>query len=478
MKLPNFNLFKRTFVSLVITAEQLKAIKVNTKSGKVVKFASIDVPPGVIINYRVKDRDTLVKLVRELWAKNGIREKYVGVVVPEFSTYTKSLNLPNLTDVEINEALLWRVQEFLPTNIDDVVYDWKISKREKDKAQVLVVAILKDVLFGYIDAVGAAGLSPLVVETPSLSIQRIIDKDLQGKLIIYMSQREAILVVTQNREIVASSVINSDNVATVVTTARQMLTHYSSVVIEKVLVSGVGLTQDLVQYLSYNLGRPVAFADVRAKGLLPGQIQDYLIGYSLQYKDPAEPASELTINLLPPTWAAYYKSQSSGIRAWTLTLIASIVIWSIFLFVIFVYMVLNLQARELQNNEAQAKSEELNVAVAEVKKINALADEVIEFSEDVVYPQEIISLLSHAKTEGITLNYYKVNYDTGEIILRGLSTTRNNLLAFKNSLESQEKFSGVELPVSSLVQEADINFEMRLVYTDFTRAAKPTRLQI
>ena len=463
---------------MVITQRQLKVIRVNTKLNKVVKFAQADVPPGVIVNYRVREKETLVKLIRELWAKNNIREKYVGVVVPEFSTYTKSLILPNLTDVEINEAIAFRVQEFLPTNIDEVVFDWKISKREKDKARVLVVAILKDVLFGYIDAVGGAGLSPLVVETPSLSMQRIVDKDPSGKLIIYMNASEAILTITADQEIVASSVVNSDNINTIVTTARQVLSHYSNVTIDRIVVSGVGLTQDLVQFLSYNLGRPVSFADIKLTGLLPGQVQDFLIGLSLQYKNPVEPASELTINLLPPAWAEHYKSQSSGIRAWTLTLIASIIIWSTFLFVFMVFMFMNLQAQSLTSNGAQAKSQELNNAVTQVRDLNSLAENVKKFEDGITYPQEIINLLSKARTGGVTLTFYRINYETGEIILRGTAGTRANLLAFKNSLEGLNQLTHVDLPVSTLVQEANINFEVRAIYTEFLNTKKPTKLQI
>ncbi|OGM31646.1 hypothetical protein A2803_04425 [Candidatus Woesebacteria bacterium RIFCSPHIGHO2_01_FULL_44_21] len=479
MKLPNFSLFKRTFISVVMSPRQIKAIKVNTKTGKVIKFAQIELPVGVIVNYRVKEKELLAKYLRELWDKNKIRDKYVGVVVPEFSTFTKSLELPNITDVEIAEALSFRMQEFLPTNVEDVVFDWKISKREKEKARVLVVAILKDVLFGYIDAVGAAGLSPLVVETPSMSIQRIIDKDPSGKMILYMGPSEAILVITAEQEIVASSVINSDNINSIVTTARQMLAHYSAVTVEKVMVSGVGLTQDLIQFLNYNLGRPVQFADVKAAGLLPGQVQDYLVGLSLQYKDPAEPASETTINLLPPSWADYYKTQSTGIRAWTLTLIASIIVWSTFLFVTIVFMVLRLQAQSLESSAADGKTGELNIAVTRVNEVNALAENVIKYNQSLVPPQAIINLLSDAKTEGISLNYYKVNYETGEVIIRGLAATRSNLLAFKNSVEALEKLSAVHLPVTSLVEETNISFEMSLSYSDFVAKNRaPVKLKI
>ena len=258
-----------------------------------------------------------------------------------------------------------------------------------------------------------------------------------------------------------------------------MLAHYSAVTVEKVMVSGVGLTQDLIQFLNYNLGRPVQFADVKAAGLLPGQVQDYLVGLSLQYKDPAEPASETTINLLPPSWADYYKTQSTGIRAWTLTLIASIIVWSTFLFVTIVFMVLRLQAQSLESSAADGKTGELNIAVTRVNEVNALAENVIKYNQSLVPPQAIINLLSDAKTEGISLNYYKVNYETGEVIIRGLAATRSNLLAFKNSVEALEKLSAVHLPVTSLVEETNISFEMSLSYSDFVAKNRaPVKLKI
>lgn len=478
MKLPNFNLFKRSFVSLVITPRHLKAIKINTKNNSVVKFAQVEIPPGIIVNYRVKDSETLIKSIKELWEKNKIGEKYVGVVVPEFATYTKALSLPNLTDIEMKEALTWGIQEHLPVAVEEVVFDWKIIKREKDKAEVLTVAILKDVLFNYIDAVAKAGLSPLVVETPSLSIQRIIDKDESGKLIIYVSATEAILVITAKKEIVASSVVTTGNFQNIVSTAHQMLTHYNSQAIDKVMISGVGLTQDLVQFLSYNLGRTVQYAEVSVKGMAPPQVQDYLVGISLQHKDAAAPASELTINLLPPAWAEYYKKQATGIREWSLSLIASIIVWATFLTVLIVFMFLSLEVQNLQSGQNDDVANDLNVAVAEAKEANSLADSVINHTNSFIYPEKIINLLASAKTEGVTVSYYKVNFETGEIILAGNAATRTALLEYKRAVESHEELSTVSLPITSLVQDTNINFEVRLTYKSLVPQKKqPAKLK-
>lgn len=472
MKLPNLKLFNRKFISLVISPQHLKAIQINTKSNTLVKSAQIEIPPGVIVNYRVKDKDTLVNLIKDLWKRNRISEKYVGVVVPEFATYTKTLELPNLTDSEMQEALMWSIQEHLPVPVEDVIFDWKVIKREKDKARVLTVAILKEVLFNYIDAVAQANLSPLVVETPSLSIQRIIDKDDIGKLIIYVSVSDAILVITSKKEIVASSVVTTGKFENIVATAHQMLTHYSSASIEKVMISGVGLTQDLVQFLNYNLGRTVQYADISVKGMAPAQVQDYLIGISLQHKDPVEPASDLTVNLLPPAWANYYKKQSLGIREWSLTLIVSVVVWATFLTTFMAFSFLSLEADNLNSSVNKVQAEELNRAATEVKNANLLADTVIAYKKNYIYPHKIINLLASSVVDGVTPKYYKVNYENGEIIVQGNAATRSALLAYRESLEKHEEFGEVSLPINNLVPNENIDFEIRFTYKDLVPKAR------
>lgn len=464
MKLPNFRFFKHNFVSLVISQNDLRLVKVDTKRNKIIKFAQAKVPPGVISNHRLRDKDALSAIIRDMWKKSRVGEKYVGVVVPEFSTYTKSIELPNLADTEIAEALQWQIQEYLPVSIEDVIFDWKVIKRERDRAHVQVVAILKDVLFGYIDAVGMAGLLPLVVETPSQSIQRMTKDEAVGKLIIYLNQNEAILTISSALDMVASAVVSAQDFKVIVRTAQQMLSHYSNVKVEKVLVGGVGVTQDLVKFLNYNLGQTVKFLNVEIKGMLPAQVQDFLVGISLQYKDPLPPASELTINLLPPSWEQYYSHQDSGVKGWALTLIASVAVWSCFLSLVVTMMIFELRIEELKKSDAQVRTQELNQVTSEVRGINSKADAAIEISNSLIAPQEILNSIAVAIPEGVSVDYYRVNFETGETILRGTATTRPALMAFKTSLEENENNENVNLPISSLVRDINLEFEITFYY--------------
>lgn len=475
MNLPDLNLFKKNFVSLVITSTTVKLVKLNSKLDKVEFFAQKPIPPGVMMNYRVQEKKVLVKVITDLWKEQKIRDKFVGVVVPEFATYTKTINLPNLSDTEIGEALKWQLQELLPTPVEDVIADWKVIKRTKEGSQILVVSILKEVLMGYIDVIGEAGLSPLVVETPSLSIERITngDNSHEGKLVIYVSKPGALLVMTKGHQIVASSVGSSENLNIVINTALQMMSHYKETEVKSVIIGGTGVTQDLISHLNYNLAKPVSFLKKDLAGMQPVQVQDYLLGISLQMKDPSEPTSETTVNLLPPGWADKYRHELMRLKIWTLTLIISIVTWASFLSAFTVFILLGFQVDSLSNQGTASAVAGFNQAIAEVQSINKKVDNLVSISQGFRSYTKPINILAGLKTGGISLNSYLIDLETGAVKISGISSDRTSLIQYKNAIESDENFSDINnFPVTRLLQESNISFEFETKYLPFFKPKK------
>lgn len=473
MKLPDLNLFKRNFVSIVFTSSRILVLKMNSKLDTVESFGQRNIPPGVIMNYRVGERKVLADSIKDLWKELKLKEKFVGVVVPEFATYTKVIDLPNLSDTEINEALNWQVQEYLPAPIEELIFDWKIINRSSDTCQILVVSILKDVLMGYIDVVGDAGLYPLVVETPSLSIERITSVDDDGKLIIYLSKPEALLVLTQGHKIVASSVVSSDNLNIIVSTALQTMSHYKEVEVKRVLIGGVGLTEDLISHLNYNLARPVNLLNLNLKGMAPAQIQDFLLAVSLQMKDPAEPASEATINLLPITWAEKYKKEMLSIKNWTLTLIVSIITWSTFLLALIVFVLLSFQAEELKKEGNTGVATGFSEIVSQVQKVNTKAEKLISIHGSIISYSDPLNKIAGYKNENIQISRYTFNLENGLVTISGLSTNREGLIDFKSKIDEDPDFSEINnFPVTSLIAESNIPFVFEIQYLPLTQPAK------
>ena len=328
----------KKFVSIYFTQNKLQVARVDKTQKEVELFASVDIPPGLIAEYKVKDPKALSEIVKKIWLTHTIKEKLVGLVVPEFSTFTKSIDLPQVPLVELDEAVRWEAQDFLPTEVKDSVMDWKITRKLENSYQILSVAIPKDILAGFVDAVSLAGLFPIVVETPSLSLSRISDGDATGSLVIYANVGEAILLVREGEKILGSSVVDSSNQRAVLQTAIRMIAHYETVDVKKVQVGGMEIGKELYTGLSQDLKLPVEWMQFKAKGLDPKALQNYLIPLSLQLKDPTEPSDENSINLLPPSWVKSHRNKKLLGQIKGLVFVSSLVVLANFVVILIVFV--------------------------------------------------------------------------------------------------------------------------------------------
>src|SRR4030042_6584890 len=128
---------KNSFVSIYFTLGKLLIVKLNSSKKKVELFATIDLPPGVIQNHEVKDEKALSDVLKRVWQKLKIRERSVGIVIPEFSTFTKAMNLPRLDIGEIDEAVKWQADEYIPIEPKDMILDWKIIGETPEEFRIL-----------------------------------------------------------------------------------------------------------------------------------------------------------------------------------------------------------------------------------------------------------------------------------------------------------------------------------------------------
>lgn len=469
---------KKSFVSLVFSSRRMQVIQLDSSQKTVLKHGSFELKQGLIVNRQVKDPAALAEIIKNAWSSLGLREKSVGLVVPEFSTYTKSLKLPELEIDELDEAVNWQSQDFLPTGGAGMIMDWKIVEEEADGSyKVLAVAIGQEVLSGYVDAASKAGLYPLVVETPSLSLSRVVPQDETRKLILYVSVEETVVVLVQGKMIVASSVASSSSQNEIIQTAQRMMTHYSEVEVEKVYLGGAGLSQQFMQSLQGSMKLPVVALDHQVGGLERAQVQEYLVGISLQGKDPVGPEDERTINLLPPAWEKHYKVVMRNIRFWTLTLIASVVIWASFLASFVAYMILSREVQVVETKNMASQDEAGEEVFEEILMINSMIDKVLAVKSDQRSAEELINKIASLKQGGIRIDEYSVNLEKGYIQIIGKASSRGVLLAYKETLESQEDFLEVQMPISNLIGEGELDFEMNIIFSAETKKVVP-KLQV
>lgn len=452
---------KKFFVSIIFTPESIKFFQLNSNKTKVVHYGEVLVPEGLIVNYQVTDTKKLAEIIKSGFSKYGFSERNVGIVVPEFSTFTKVLVLPKMERHELDEAVRWQLHDFLPSSYQNLVTDWKIISEKKDSLEVLAVSIQEDILSGYVESTSSAGLFPSIVETPSLSLARIANIINKGKkIVVYAQGSEALLGVFDGEKILSSLVHNSSDQDGIYVASLQMRKKFQNDSLERIIIGGNQISQKLFDDLSKNEQKiEVTWLDAKVEGINKSDFQKYAIGYSLQFSKSSEPSDENTINLLPKNWVKKYEADSLKLRVWNLLVISTIVLWTSLLTLLGVNLMINSQMSSL------GKTNNLNESIPDetskkVKEINYLSEKVIKINSIYISPVEIINKLAASKVSGISIQKYVVNLENNTILISGLASDRNSLLLFKQSLEKNTEFSGINIPISALAKESNLTFDL------------------
>jgi len=201
-------------------------------------------------------------------------------------------------------------------------------------------------------------------------------------------------------------------------------------------------------------------------------VQEYIIPISLQLKDPVQPASEATINLLPKEWEKHFKERLTGLRYWTLTLFISVIVWVCLLAVVITYMLFDKVARDYEARETMVDDKVLTQVTADVERANNLSESVLSITESIVWPQTIVNQITKVKPVGIEILSFDLNLEKGTVKLIGKAADRSVLINFKKKIESTSAFDSIELPITSLVSETNLDFEMTFIYMPVMKETK------
>ncbi len=117
--------------------------------------------------------------------------------------------------------------------------------------------------------------------------------------------------------------------------------------------------------------------------------------------------------------------------------------------------------QELLRSRRESGADQIEKAVVQSQ---ALAEKLLSDADKAIY-SDILQKIISRRAKDILLGSFAVTSlgtTTSEIVLQGTAATRESLLAFKKSLESESIFSSIELPLSDLAKSRNIAFSMKV----------------
>lgn len=112
-----------------------------------------------------------VEAVKRALSQARITAKQTISAVSGESIIVRYIQLPNMPEEELRNALRWEAEEYIPFAVDDVNLDSVILGRSEDgdKVDVLLVSAKKDMVNSHLEVIRDAGLSPIIVDVDSFA---------------------------------------------------------------------------------------------------------------------------------------------------------------------------------------------------------------------------------------------------------------------------------------------------------------------
>jgi len=244
----------------------------------VTSYASVPIPVGCISDGEIQKKEQVVLAIKkaiEIAGPEKIKTKKVICSLPETKAFLRVISIPEMNESEMREAIKWEMEANIPLSLEQVYYDWQMLPREllleKNKINLLVVAVAKTVVEKVLETLELAGLEPVGLEIESIAQARslILEKNKQEKiLIVDIGDRRTTLAIAIDGFICFTSSIPLCGQALTDAIAKGMGISYSEA--EKIKISyGIGndfkdgsllkLQKPILENLSQEIERSIDF---------------------------------------------------------------------------------------------------------------------------------------------------------------------------------------------------------------------------
>lgn len=188
------------FFGLDISDESLKFIElVDTQNGvRIGRHGERTIPPDVIDSGKIKNPKRIEEILIKLRTEVGM--KSVRVSLPEEQVYLFKLRLEKLGLENIRESIELALEEHIPLQAPDAIFDYELINQDKQSLELQVAAIPKNVIESYLTIFENAQIKVQSFELEAQAISRAVVKngDLETYMIVdFGEKRTGIFIVSR-----------------------------------------------------------------------------------------------------------------------------------------------------------------------------------------------------------------------------------------------------------------------------------------
>lgn len=172
----------RPLLGLDIGSSSVKLVEVHrTRAGleaSVVDLRALS--PEVVVDGAIVDNLALSTTIAQMLKDSRTKNRAVATAVSGHSVIVKQISMPAMTEDELAETMTSEAQQHVPFELSDVNLDYQIlDLKDNGTMDVLLVAVKKDKIVNYSNALNMAGLTPAIVDHDPFAIQNCYEFNYQ-----------------------------------------------------------------------------------------------------------------------------------------------------------------------------------------------------------------------------------------------------------------------------------------------------------
>ena len=167
-------------IGLDIGSSAVRVTELEARRGgmpRVIRYGEVCLPPGAVVDGDVAEPAVVAEALRTLWADSGLRRRDVAVGLASQRVTVREIELPDLPEDELADAVRLQAQDQLPMPVDEALLDYVVVHRSasgeaRRNVRVLLVAAEREMVERLLAAVTAAKLRPVLVDLDAFALLR------------------------------------------------------------------------------------------------------------------------------------------------------------------------------------------------------------------------------------------------------------------------------------------------------------------
>jgi type IV pilus assembly protein PilM len=170
---------EKNYLSIDIGSSSVKMLEVRGASSgmRILNAGIAPLPANAVQGNVIHDTTAVTDAIRSLLDEQKIKATAVITAVPGPAVIIKRATFPSQDPTTLEETIFFEAGNFIPESLENVNLDYQILDydAEVESAEVLLVAVRKDVINSYVSVIREAGLEPIVVDVDYFALENMFE---------------------------------------------------------------------------------------------------------------------------------------------------------------------------------------------------------------------------------------------------------------------------------------------------------------